>query len=428
MELRFCSPIRVRANLNANSSANLSAKTLHCLCILGLALLFSAAVLAEPPDRQGLRDAIKSLSHKDHKVREKAISQLLASSYRDSSLTPALLPLLEDPSSGVRARSANLLGEIGNPQAIDPLISSTGDSVDLVRLAAVQALNKLDARKATATLNTLIQDPSEEVALASIQTLEAFKATESVKDLTNLAINGQSYRLRSAAVRTLGNLGSAEPVSQFIVLLEFERDIWLRREIALALEKIGDDEAIKPLMRFLEEIRNEANQQTDTRRKKVYNDLALEVEDSLGRLRNKDRKKIPKKIAQPEKAKPQKPVRKTMTKPATPQSSGMASGMTAKEHQAQKAAIKKRPRPRKKAAHKTYTLQIKATANADLAKAILEDLKGKGQDAFLVDFLKDGEKWYRVRVGTFPSIEAALTHGNQLKQEKAIEDFFVTRR
>jgi len=62
-----------------------------------------------------------------------------------------------------------------------------------------------------------------------------------------------------------------------------------------------------------------------------------------------------------------------------------------------------------------------------LAKSLVEDLKIKGENGYIVNFMKDNETWHRVRLGSFSSITEAQDYAVTLKDQNIIEDYFITR-
>ncbi len=64
--------------------------------------------------------------------------------------------LLNDSSFKVRTQAALLLGKLGDPAGVDPLVKALGDDNKTVRAMAVQSLGKLGGAKALAALKGLL--------------------------------------------------------------------------------------------------------------------------------------------------------------------------------------------------------------------------------------------------------------------------------
>ncbi len=84
---------------------------------------------------------------------------------------------------------------------------------------------------------------------------------------------------------------------------------------------------------------------------------------------------------------------------------------------AQTVAVQIEPAP--------YTLQVAAYLKPEHADRFIKVLKAKGQEAYRVEAQSQEKIWYQVRIGHFPTKAAARAHGQQLKTEAVIEDFYV---
>jgi hypothetical protein len=93
-----------------------------------------------------------------------AVVAVLAAALSVSSPRPAVAgkvddlarALLNDSSYKVRTQAALLLGKLGDPAGVEPLIKSLGDDNKTVRAMAVQSLSKLGGDKALAALKGLL--------------------------------------------------------------------------------------------------------------------------------------------------------------------------------------------------------------------------------------------------------------------------------
>ncbi len=72
-----------------------------------------------------------------------------------------------------------------------------------------------------------------------------------------------------------------------------------------------------------------------------------------------------------------------------------------------------------------YTLQVAAYLKPEHADRFIKILKTRGQDAYRVEAQSQEKIWYQVRIGHFPTKAAARAHGQQLKTEAVIDDFYV---
>jgi hypothetical protein len=72
-----------------------------------------------------------------------------------------------------------------------------------------------------------------------------------------------------------------------------------------------------------------------------------------------------------------------------------------------------------------WSVQVNATQEGQVARDLVDRLRRRGYDAFLVTQVRDGVTWYRVRVGRLPSLEMANTLVVQLKEREGLPHAFV---
>lgn len=77
------------------------------------------------------------------------------------------------------------------------------------------------------------------------------------------------------------------------------------------------------------------------------------------------------------------------------------------------------------ASGKTWSVQVNATKDAATAERIVERLNELGYQAFIVRVRLADETWYRVRVGRFPTMEAATAVVMRLKNEERYSRAFL---
>lgn len=129
----------------------------------------------------------------------------------DRSLLAMTIRLL-DPDGDVRIFAANVLGNIGDPAAFEPLQAALGDPNENVRYAAVEALGKIGDRRAVEPL------------------LEVLRTDEWA---------------RFPAIEAIGQLGDPQAVEPLMALLD---DPWLRFPIVEALGWLGDEATGRTLL------------------------------------------------------------------------------------------------------------------------------------------------------------------------------------
>jgi hypothetical protein len=85
--------------------------------------------------------------------------------------------LLNDSSYKVRTQAALLLGKLGDPSGVDPLIKSLGDDNKTVRAMAAQSLGKLGGDRAIMALKGLLGHEAEPFVRAQIERVLASVTT-----------------------------------------------------------------------------------------------------------------------------------------------------------------------------------------------------------------------------------------------------------
>lgn len=72
-----------------------------------------------------------------------------------------------------------------------------------------------------------------------------------------------------------------------------------------------------------------------------------------------------------------------------------------------------------------WSVQVEATRNEAAAGAVAQRLRADGYEAYIVRVEKQGEAWYRVRVGWFASLTEASSTAARLRRERKATQAFV---
>lgn len=72
-----------------------------------------------------------------------------------------------------------------------------------------------------------------------------------------------------------------------------------------------------------------------------------------------------------------------------------------------------------------WSVQVNATKDAYTARKIVQDLRRRGYNAYAVEVQLRGEVWYRVRVGRFPTMQAATAMVVRLKNNERYTRAFL---
>lgn len=223
------------------------------------------------------RDLAEQLTHPDESARLHAAQTLS----REESLASgsALLPALKDTSWRVRRAAVHGVSRRAAPDAIAALLSSVRedhhnlsllnsalqvlaltdvdtlsplveilqDSDPDLRLQAALALGEQRDRRAVAPLMDALNDPDMNVRYHIIEALGKLRAIESAEALASIA-GTRDFFLAFPALESLMQIGDARVVSGIVPLLD---DELLREPAAVALGKLGDEQAVEPLVHEL---------------------------------------------------------------------------------------------------------------------------------------------------------------------------------
>lgn len=224
------------------------------------------------------------LVHEERKTREfarKTLNRIDPSWPRCKTakgFVPEFISSLASKNEQVREAAAEVLGLIGDDQALDALIASLEDKKPLVRKAAAKSLGMIGDKKATDSLVRAIRHNNEDVAMEAAFALGAIGDNRYVAKLMEVTQNGKNpavivalgligdrqatelliktlksktARLRIAAARSLGMIGDTRAVGPLIKAMK-DRNTDVRDTAVRSLGMLKDERALKPLMAILE--------------------------------------------------------------------------------------------------------------------------------------------------------------------------------
>ena len=149
-----------------------------------------------------------------------------------------------------RAYAANALGEFLEGAGIQPVSDAlVSDSSPIVRLAAANALVRLNNQGPNGELSTALADQDVDVRLAALNGVTHINVFSNVDRVVAL-ISDASPAVRRRAAQTLGTLHSADAVVGLIALTSpnGESDAGVRAAAVWALGQIGDSQAKDAVM------------------------------------------------------------------------------------------------------------------------------------------------------------------------------------
>jgi len=166
---------------------------------------------------------------------------------RNGHVTVGLVALLNADSPTARQRVCRAIGELGDAQAVEPLIKCLGDADRDVQRAGGKALRQLGEGDLADALFVVLR--GETGGVSQLGQLVAAGSEYVTIGLVAL-LNSNSFTARQRVCRTLGELGDAQAVGPLIECLG-DSDTGVRCAACEALGQLGDDHAVEPLARSL---------------------------------------------------------------------------------------------------------------------------------------------------------------------------------
>jgi HEAT repeat protein len=154
----------------------------------------------------------------------------------------AILAALGDPSTLVRERAIALAARHLTPEALGALLGNGENAV--LRNSAFAALER-QGPYAVPHLLKLTVDGDPEVAMFSVQILSLINDSSASRALLPL-LDHPDRNIAQSAIEALGNVQAVEAVPALIRLLS--ADMWLQFAAVVALGKLGDPRAVRPLL------------------------------------------------------------------------------------------------------------------------------------------------------------------------------------
>jgi HEAT repeat protein len=162
---------------------------------------------------------------------------------------PVLVDALSDEDPRMRLTIVDLLGEIGETDAVTALASALRDPEWRVRWRAADALGKLGDPAAVPDLLAMLADDSKDVRVSAAWALGRIGHDSAIEGLAKL-LHDREWRVRWGAAEALWEIGAAA-IPALIELLR-EQDDYVRRAAMRALAQIGSP-AIPALIAALED-------------------------------------------------------------------------------------------------------------------------------------------------------------------------------
>jgi HEAT repeat protein len=171
--------------------------------------------------------------------------------------TKAVEPVIKALSSSsprLRREAARALGEIGDPRSVDPLLSRLRDKDPSpeVRREAILALGRMRAANALEPIVETMDDPTDDVRVASVWALGQIGTEEIVNPLSAALRKAQVASIDAAY--WLGETRSKAAVAPLgALILQSDIDLELKRAVARALARIATEDVVPFLMDLLQD-------------------------------------------------------------------------------------------------------------------------------------------------------------------------------
>ena len=171
----------------------------------------------------------------------------------DANAVEPLIDILKNDRNGsVRLYAARALGELGEVSATMPLIESLREDRNVdVRVRAARALGRLGGKEVVIPLVEALNDENPQVCITATDAL--IEIVDVATDSLIESLKSEKVNVRCDATRALGEIGNVKAVDHVIRML---KDEWVNVRIyaVTSLGKLNDTKAVPSL---IEVMRNE---------------------------------------------------------------------------------------------------------------------------------------------------------------------------
>ncbi|NWF76283.1 MAG: HEAT repeat domain-containing protein [Nitrospirae bacterium] len=211
--------------------------------------------IKQEKDRRTAELLIIAMKDKNPDIRKKAIEAV-----RDigkEAVEPLINALNNNDDIITKISSATILGELKEPQAVEPLINSLKYeskeeplSAEKLKVETIIALGKIGDARAVEPLIQIINGKQVRLKESAMNALSEI-GEPAVDSLISIIKSQNNFTAKINAVIILGNIKSTkavEPIINTLLLDAYDNKSWMfRAEAIRALAKIGDQRAIEPL-------------------------------------------------------------------------------------------------------------------------------------------------------------------------------------
>lgn len=171
----------------------------------------------------------------------------------DSNAVEPLIDVLKNDRNGsVRLYAARALGELGEVSATMPLIESLREDRNVdVRVRAARALGRLGGKEVVEPLVEALNDENPQVCMTATDAL--IEIGDVATDSLLLSLDSPKVNVRCDATRALGEIGNPKSVDKIITML---KDEWVNVRI-YAVTSLGKLNSTKAVPALIEVMQNE---------------------------------------------------------------------------------------------------------------------------------------------------------------------------
>ena len=171
-----------------------------------------------------------ALSDESPNIRARAVMNL--SLFKTDEALDLTVVMADDANDHVRAASAITLGHFNNERSINKLILMLSDANGLVVTRAIESLSGFSDTRAKDAIVRMIDSDDEEIRRTAILSLSNFKDSE---ELIAGFLKSQDWATRLAAVQALSKINSQQAKTLLEEVLDSETDMLVKEAIEGAL-------------------------------------------------------------------------------------------------------------------------------------------------------------------------------------------------
>ncbi|MGQ9630692.1 MAG: HEAT repeat domain-containing protein [bacterium] len=195
-------------------------------------------ILSESTPIEGisLKKYISNLGILESLIKDEDMGDEFRTAIRSMGSLPSLVRGVKSKFVGTRAKVAEAMGSIGDPEYMEYLILLSNDPSPLVRAVASSAMRKVGDIRTVMPLTLLLNDPDQWVVTETVMSLGRMRR-EAVGILAP-RLKHPNPRVRMWVAHILGDTGSADAVEPLVSALN-EDDVKVKLSVISALGKLG---------------------------------------------------------------------------------------------------------------------------------------------------------------------------------------------